>query len=79
MLLFHKRPVVLVSSVNSVAFNTALGERGFTASMTKSERANLAMAAVPILADDLVFGDTTSFEIVILPVYVPGHYVSRKS
>ena len=66
-----------MSSVNSVAYNTALGKLGFVANMSKPERTRLAMAAVPELADDLVFGVTTSFEIVILPVYVPGHYVSR--
>ncbi|KAH7703286.1 hypothetical protein AAVH_29542, partial [Aphelenchoides avenae] len=43
--------------------------------MSKSERTHLAAAAVPDLADGFLFGDTSSYELVILPVYVPGHYV----
>jgi hypothetical protein len=78
VLLFHKRPLLLVSSANSAAFDTTFHELGANAGMSKAERNHLAMAAVPDLADELIFGETTTFEVVILPVYVPGHYVGRQ-
>lgn len=73
--LFLKQPVLIVSSSNSAAFDTSLRALGFHQDMSKSERTHLAAAAVPDLADGFLFGDTSSYELVILPVYVPGHYV----
>ncbi|KAH7701510.1 hypothetical protein AAVH_31355, partial [Aphelenchoides avenae] len=75
VVLFHKRPVLTLSSANSAEFDANLRALGFHQDMSKSERTHLAAAAVPELADGFLFGDTSSYELVILPVYVPGHYV----
>ncbi|KAH7702260.1 Appr-1-p processing, partial [Aphelenchoides avenae] len=75
IVLFHKRPVLIVSSAHSAAFDANLRALGFDEDMPKSERNHLAAAAIPALPDGFLFGDKSSFEVVILPVYVPGHYV----
>lgn len=75
IVLFHKRPVLIVSSAHSAAFDANLRALGFDEDMPKSERNHLAAAAIPALPDGFLFGDKSSFEVVILPVYGPGHYV----
>lgn len=77
--LFQKRPVLIVSSANSATFDITLRALGYHADISKSERRHLAAAAVPELADGFLFGDTSSYELVILPIYVPGHYVRLTS
>lgn len=75
IVLSHDRPVLLVAALHSTEFITNLLRLGDSAAGSKRERIHLVAAAVPDLHDDRAFGNAASFEFVVLPVYLPGHYV----
>lgn len=77
IVLSHGRPLLLVAALHSTEFATNLLQLNANAATTRLQRFHLATAAVPALHDDRVFGDVASFQTIILPIYLPGHYVIR--
>ncbi|KAH7668152.1 hypothetical protein AAVH_43010, partial [Aphelenchoides avenae] len=75
IVLSHGRPLLLVAALHSTEFATNLLQLNANAATTRLQRFHLATAAVPALHDDRVFGDVASFQTIILPIYLPGHYV----
>lgn len=79
VVLFHKRPLLLVSSVHSANFDDNLRSLGEHRALPLAEWKQRVSAAVPQLMDDRLFGNKDDFELVIIPIYVPDHYVSNES
>lgn len=78
VVLFHKRPLLLLSALSSVQFANNLQSRGVHPGMTRADWKQQVSAAVPPLTEDRLFGDMAHFEVLIVPIYVPGHFVSIK-
>jgi len=76
VVLFHKRPLLLLSAVNSVEFDNNLRSRFIHPGLPAATWKEQVIAAVPQLRDDRLFGNIARFETFVVPIYVPGHFVS---
>jgi hypothetical protein len=77
VVMFHKRPILLISAAHSADFDINHRNVGLRPSLSRAQWKQLATAAMPPLTDDRMSGTTASFEVVVIPVYVPGHFVSQ--
>lgn len=78
VVLFHKRQVLLLSSLHSADFADNMRKLGDHRALPSAEWKQHVRAAVPLLADDRLLGNIDNFDLVIMPIYVPDHYVSNK-
>ncbi|KAH7699116.1 O-acetyl-ADP-ribose deacetylase MACROD2, partial [Aphelenchoides avenae] len=75
VVLFHKRQVLLLSSLHSADFADNMRKLGDHRALPSAEWKQHVRAAVPLLADDRLLGNIDNFDLVIMPIYVPDHYV----
>jgi hypothetical protein len=75
LLLFHKARILLVSTMHSVDFANNQQSVGVQPDLPRADWKHRVAAAMPLLTDDKVFGAMESFDVVLIPVYVPGHFV----
>jgi hypothetical protein len=75
LLLVHKARILLVSTMHSVDFANNQQPVGVNPELSRAEWKHRVAAAMPLLTDDRLFGATESFDVVVIPVYVPGHFV----